>query len=181
VGFIVREMDKDAMRAIGAVNREETIEANYIAQPADDGWGLVLRRTRCNPPVQASRWDEDDLDERIGWWLPELEKGGALIGAFDGERLVGFVVSGHKRGDESAELSAIFVDKDYRGKGAGSALMRAAEENAIRRGVRAMYIMSVPTAATVDFYVKQGYRIISVIDKSIVGSFPWDVVLAKHL
>ena len=178
---VIRKIDKKDIRVIASVNREETIEANYIARPSADGRGLALQRVPCAPPIEVSRWDEEDVEKRIGWWAPELAKGGAMLGAFAKERLTGFAVAGHTRADGTAELSAIFVDRDYRGKGIGSSLMRAAEDQARERGIRAMYIMSVPTAHTVDFYTAQGYRIISIIDKSLTPGLPWDVVLAKQL
>ena len=178
---VIKRIDAENIRIIASVNREETIDANYAARPTPDGWGLALRKTPCAPPIDVSRWDDEDVAERIARWAPELAKGGSMLGAFDGSRLAGFTVAGHKRSDGTAELSAIFVDKDYRGKSIGSALMRAAEDDARRRGVRAMYIMSVPTARTVDFYIAQGYRIVSIIDKSLTPGLPWDVVLAKAL
>jgi hypothetical protein len=59
--------------------------------------------------------------------------------------------------------------------------MRQAEEHARGRKLTALFIKSVATAATVDFYRRHGYQVISIIDRSLIKCLPWDVVLAKEL
>lgn len=177
----MREMKAEDVRIIGMVNREETIEEEYVGAAVPGGMGLTLERAKRRPPLEVERWDEDEVQHRIGLWRPEIEKGGFFLGAFEGERLVGFVIVGHRHSDNSAEMSAIFVDRDYRRGGVGSSLMRASEEKAKACGLGALYIYSVATAPAVDFYLTCGYHVISIIDKSLVKHLPWDVVLAKKL
>jgi len=177
----IRELPKEDMPLIAAVNRAETIEEEYLAVSAGDGMSLALKRVRHEPPIEVDHWDAQGRRRRAETWAAEVEKGGVFLGAFDADRLVGFAVLGHKYGDGSAELSAIFVDSDYRRRSVGSALVRASENAAARRGVKALFIYSNPTAPTVDFYLSLGYHIIGVADKSLVTHLPWDVVLAKRL
>jgi len=177
----IRELPKEDMSLLARVNREETIEEEYLAVPAGDGMSLTLKRVRHEESIEVHHWDEEGCSHRAETWASEVEKGGVFLGAFDTERLVGFAVLGHKYGDGSAELSAVFVDSDYRRKSVGSALARAAENEAAKRGVKAVFIYSVATAPTVDFYRALGYHIVSIVDKSLVSHLPWDVVLAKRL
>ncbi len=140
-----------------------------------------LERVTQEPPVELGPWGEAGVAHRAGLWEPELRRGGAVFGAFDDERLVGFAIVGPRLDDYCADLAAMFVDSDHRRGGSGTALMQAVEEEAWSRGVRALTVYSNPTESSVRFYLKCGFRVISVVDKSRATHLPWDVVLLREL
>jgi GNAT superfamily N-acetyltransferase len=177
----IRELDKSEIFNIGLINREEEIACVYVGRTTEDGMGIILHSVKEDPPVSVSRWDEDDVAYRAGKWEAELDRGGLLLGAFVGPKWVGFAVLGHKLPDASGELCALFVDKDFRSKAIGSALMRTVEERARELEIKSIFIHSNPTVATVDFYRKHCYRVISAGDTTISDSLPCDPVLGKRL
>ena len=59
-------------------------------------------------------------------------------------------------------VDILWVDENHRKKGIGSRLLRAAEEEAIRRGCHHVHLDTMSWQAP-DFYKKHGYEIIGVL------------------
>lgn len=181
MSITVREMKPEEIVRIAEVNRSEQVKALYLAERQDDGFTLCLRREPKDPPISTPHWDEKGVKHRINLWRPELDKGGTMLGAFDEDRLAGFAILGPKRRDNSAQVAAMFVDSRYRRTGIGSLLKRELEKKAREAGITALYLYSNPTESSVNFYLKHGYKIISIVDKTLISHLPWDVVMAKEL
>ena len=176
-----RVMTPDEVTRIGEVNRAETVTAIYEPQPDASGFGLVAVRTEPDPPTEMPQWSEEGVQIRAEEWGKHLKRGGHLFGAFEGDRLAGFVVLGAKRADGSIELVALFVDRDQRRKGIATRLMDQAEEQAKAQGAETMFLYANPTVSAVDFYRSAGFQIAGLISKTVVRSLPGDVVMAKRL
>lgn len=58
------------------------------------------------------------------------------------------------------QVQAVWMDDTLRGQGYGSALMQAAEEEAVRRGCPRVFLETLSFQA-LPFYQKRGYRIVS--------------------
>jgi GNAT superfamily N-acetyltransferase len=169
------------IHSIGEVDRSESVSALFRAAPLGMGLGLQLHAVSQDPPLRISRWNENDVRARVSEWGRELERGGAMLGAFRGSRLAGFAIVGPRRSDGSALLVALFVDRGERRSGIGQRLLREAEELARAGGARTLCIYSNPTASAVNFYLKSQARIIALADKSEVQALDLDVVLSKRL
>ena len=90
----------------------------------------------------------------LGAFLSEFFCG---FGAFDGEKLVGFIVSTVVF--EDAETDDVAVHPDYRRKGIGRELLLKAEEEAVKRGAaRAFLEVRVGNGAAFALYEKCGYK-----------------------
>lgn len=72
--------------------------------------------------------------------------------ALDKNKIVGF---GAFKDDD---ITAVYVHKDYVGKGVGKELLKKLEYTAYKKGVRKIKCVSTITAK--DFYEKHGYKII---------------------
>jgi len=177
----LREMRVEEIGMIEQVDRSERVEAKYVAERSADGMGLRLRKVLKVPPGETGPWGERGVEERINLWRPELEKGGVMVGAFEGERLVGFGILGRKLRDGSAEMCALFVGAGYRRSGIGSRLMGEMERIGRERGVSALFIGSNATESAVDFYLKQGCEVIGLSDNSLIRHRTGDPVFAKRL
>jgi GNAT superfamily N-acetyltransferase len=70
-------------------------------------------------------------------------------------RVVGGALGWTKRG--WLELNVVWVREDLRGQGYGTRLVRAAEQEAIARGCRAVYLSTLSFEAP-GFYPKLGYE-----------------------
>jgi [ribosomal protein S18]-alanine N-acetyltransferase len=80
------------------------------------------------------------------------------------KRIVGFaVISARGR---SASLDAIAVVARERGKGIGSALLQAAEEEARRAGAPALVLVTADSnLAALDLFLRAGYRITARLER----------------
>ncbi len=180
-GLVLKEMSPDNLHMIDQVNRSELVHATYVAVPSPDRMSLTLERIEKAPPGQTPPWDAEGVASRIADWKPKIEKGGLLLGAFRGQRLVGFSAVGDLADDGSAELVALFVDSDHRRQGVGAMLMERTERLAKQKGIRALVIYSNPTASAVGFYLKRGCTPITLRSRAIVKHLIGDPVFAKEL
>ncbi len=63
----------------------------------------------------------------------------------------------------------------------GSRLMREVESMVHARGAKSMWLGSNRTASAVEFYLKQGYKVISLNSNELVAHRLGDPVFAKEL
>lgn len=110
--------------------------------------------------------DVQYLEDRL------YEFNSASTGIGDGEWLAIFVRDEHDRivagicGNTwggGAEIRQFWVEQSRRGQGLGTRLLRAAEQEARRRGCRQMLLMTFSFQAP-DFYAKQGFEVVAVVD-----------------
>ncbi|MCA9982713.1 MAG: GNAT family N-acetyltransferase [Anaerolineales bacterium] len=176
-----RELPPTDIDRIGEINRAELITGQYIVEPDKTGLGLVARLQTIDPPLQSPAWSEAGTARRITDWRPHLDAGGWLYGAFDGDRFAGFIILGPAHADHSAEIVALFIDRDYRRQGIGQVLMNWAEGKARKEGIKAIFLYANPTLSSANFYRKMGYQITGLIAHHIVASLPGDITMAKRL
>lgn len=81
------------------------------------------------------------------------EKESSIIGAFDGERLLGVGVMSHK---EVFKVEYLCVDFALQGTGIGGELLKRMESMAAEQGAKTMYLDARVTAQ--PFYTHRGYE-----------------------
>lgn len=181
MAFRILPISPKDIERIKEVDCSQKVKAVYRAESSAKGLGLTLKRRAQNPPIEIPAWGKLGIRYRIERWRPQLEKGGLMVGAFEGERFVGFAILGPTYKDGSAELVALFIHADYRGSGIGASLMGEVESVADARGVKVLYVYSKPTGASVEFLIKHGFKVIGLLDKTRVVHLPWDIVFLKNL
>jgi predicted GNAT superfamily acetyltransferase len=107
--------------------------------------GIVVRKCtgieqfqRC-VDLQKEIWGEKDLEiEPATLFVVATETGGQVLGAFDGERLVGYTLAlvGFAEGTVFLHSHMTGVHRDYRDRGVGRALKLFQREEALGRGIR---------------------------------------------
>ena len=136
-GFSIREYSSEDIQAV---------EAMYAGfRPLGSALGL--------PPFGEERTDR---------WLRYLDRAGSGLVALEDSsgEVVGHAVLADS-GPGEAEL-AVFVHQDFRARGAGSALARAAVEMAKRLGYRRMWAAASPSnSAAIRMVKAQGFQIVS--------------------
>jgi predicted GNAT superfamily acetyltransferase len=89
--------------------------------------------------LQKEIWGEDDLEvEPATLFVVAEETGGQVLGAFDGERLVGYTLAlvGFRDGTVFLHSHMTGVLAAYRDRGVGRALKLFQREEALERGIR---------------------------------------------
>ena len=76
-------------------------------------------------------------------------------------------------------LDILWVDEKYRKTGIGSKLLKAAEEEAIRRGCHSVHVDTMSWQAP-EFYKKHGYRIIGELENISEGNKKFHLIKDLH-
>lgn len=106
------------------------------------------------------------LDEARAFWRSSLEATAAgrrvVFGAFDGERLVGtltLLLDCPPNQPHRAEFAKMMTRPSHRGRGIATALVRAAEAEAVRRGRSLIVLDTASDGGAGPFYERCGFRL----------------------
>ncbi len=116
--------------------------------------------------LRKSRVDDKTLDELravVKWDLLPMVYGrralghrGAVFGAFEGERLVGFAFLRDKLIQGRESVGVLWVSADYRRHGVGRKLFMLCADAARDAEAATLYISTHPNAETQAFYISLG-------------------------
>jgi len=107
--------------------------------------GIVIRKCcaleefHACVKLQQEIWDEEDLEiEPSTMFVVASLTGGQVLGAFDGEKLVGFTMAvvGVRHGSVYLHSHQTGVDASYRDRGIGRMLKLFQRDEALARGIR---------------------------------------------
>jgi predicted GNAT superfamily acetyltransferase len=100
---------------------------------------IALEEFHACVKLQQEIWDEEDLEiEPSTMFVVAAITGGQVLGAFDGEKLVGFTMAvvGVRRGTVYLHSHQTGVADGYRNRGIGRMLKLFQREEALGRGIR---------------------------------------------
>lgn len=149
------------MIEIRQLNREQYAGQKFTARYTTNGYydiraaedGFRMRYVPFGKMVTRS-FD----DEFFGEWLEDP----VAFGAFDGERMVGYVEGFLETWNNRFRLSNICVfDSDMRGSGVGTGMMRTIEQAAVSTSAR-MLVLETQSCNenAIAFYKKNGFTVI---------------------
>jgi GNAT superfamily N-acetyltransferase len=127
---------------------------------------------------QVDQWD---IAEKLKEWQPIAEGFRNMWGAFDDGVLVGFAVYRSHLTETAAQLSLLHVSRGHRGRGIGRVLAERVLEKAETEGRNTIYLTSISTAATVDFYMKLGFSPVEEVNPELFELEPEDIHMTKRL
>lgn len=110
-----------------------------------------------------------------------LAAGSVLFGAFEDIALVGVSIYRPNLSPDTAQLAALCVSKDYRGKGIGGLLLAQVVEMATADDAKKLYVTATPTTRTVDFYMSKGFALTKDINQQLFELEPHDIHMIKIL
>ena len=176
--MIIKGLPNSELERLTEINREEEIREAYEIK---DG----------KLEVQQVDWDVPDWpmegSDDFSWrgnferWKPILEGGGIILIALEEEMLVGFALLRPKLIKSMAQLAELHVSHGYRGKGIGTELIQEAFRLAKEGGAEAIYVSSIPTKNTVDFYLKHGFNLAEEVHPELYELEPEDIHMVKGL
>ena len=127
------------------MNEQAKTRAQKMGRAANPGEGITIRKC-CTlqefhtcVELQREIWDEKDLElEPSTMFVVASISGGQVLGAFDGETLVGFTlaVAGVRQGAAYLHSHQTGVTAAYRDRGVGRMLKLFQREEALARGIR---------------------------------------------
>jgi len=139
------------------------------------------RIEKHNAEWHRPRWNAAKCRSIAEGIISDLESGGVMLGAFDGELLVGVGVLCHRLEEGVAELSGLWVSKNHRRRGIArhlaSDIFRLAKED----GEREIYVSATPSESAVGFYMSQGFRPTDRVNEELLRQEPEDIHMRKPL
>lgn len=84
-----------------------------------------------------------------------------VVGAIEDEKMVGFIWSykyPYREDFNRLYASIVHVDKEYRRQSIGAGLISKLEQEAIKLGIKKIYLHSEATSKSVDFYEREGFE-----------------------
>jgi GNAT superfamily N-acetyltransferase len=154
VSIAIRRLPADGLPRFAEIDRSEEVRVHY----------RQLREQLIEEPV--SEWvpdffkegDSHSIPELLKTWQPVVDAGGALVGAFDADRLAGLALLGTQLAPGILQVAALYVSRPYRRRGIAGSLMAEMERLAADLGARALYVSAVPSESAVGFYLSHGFR-----------------------
>lgn len=108
------------------IRKAKPEDAEQIAQVHVKSWQTTYQKMIDEEVLSSMKWED-----RVDTWrqtIKDLEDNALIIGAFEGDKLLGFLSGGSVRkalDDCDSEIYAIYLLKESRGKGIGKELMEA--------------------------------------------------------
>lgn len=163
------------------------IEKEEITRRLFDGFERYQKVTRCWRKVDGEwilkdiafidDWGEKEYEFLVECLRRTVDTGGAVLGAFCDERLIGFAsVEGRRLGSRGQymQLSSLHVSCRVRGRGTGKALFARACAFARGKGAEKLYISAHSAEETQAFYHAVGCVEAEEYDAALAAAEPCD-------
>ncbi len=149
-----RRLASAELSRVGEIDRTERIDALYVQQ----GARLELRSGDWSaPPWTPDGEGEHSIAGQRASLEHYLERGAVILGAFDGDRLVGIGVVVPHLQPAMAQLAYLHVSDGYRDRGIGGRLSDELERHAREAGDTELVVSATPSLNTVRFYERRGF------------------------
>jgi len=171
-----RELERHEVDDVWSIDRTEIVEKVYRVQSDQ----LVLRPERH----ETIGWPEGERDLYAPMLVDCFERGGRFLAAFVSGELIGAsILDPHFMGCERDRLQLKFlhVSQAARGAGVGTALFERTIEVARELGARRLYVSATNSENTVDFYLRQAFRLAKDIDAGLFELEPDDIHMELDL
>ena len=172
----IRRLGRHEIDDIRGIDRSELIEEVYYFERGR----LVPKREHWD----VKGWEPAVIDRHVEGLKALHGRKGTLLGAFDGDRLIGVVaLETGFIGVEKDTLPVPFlhVGRAHRNTGIGGKLLALVEESARALGAGKLYISASPSKASIDFYLGRGCRPTKDVDPELFALEPDDIHLELPL
>ena len=158
----------------GFVRRQTVTEC---WRKTDNDWKLV-------PNVYEENWSQVQCRKLAEEVVRDISLDQTGFGAFDGERIIGFVTVSHRIFGVTAryvQLVCLQISEDYRRQGIGRRLFSLACEEARQLGAEKLYISAHSSKESQAAYQALGCRFAEEINERIAAAEPFDVQMEYRL
>jgi N-acetylglutamate synthase-like GNAT family acetyltransferase len=152
----IKQLDKSAATRVGEIDRSEYVTLNYVY---NDG-KLEDKVVDWDVP----RWHSGNGSHSVGHMIDFSKRmlsaeGAVLLGALDGEMLVGIAIYRPGLTEKMAQLALLQVNRAYRRQGIAKRFTDEMVKLAKADGATEMYVSATPSESAVGFYCSQGFEI----------------------
>lgn len=162
---------------IREIDRTERVRIGYRVE----GDTLI----RMNVVWDSSPWreegDEHSFPHMIHFLEGILGNKGSMLGAFDGDRLVGLAAFRPHLSETMAELALLHVTNGYRRLGIASHFFDEIVKMAHQTGATQLYVSATPSESAVGFYTSRGFVWTQTPHPELFALEPEDIHMIKPL
>jgi predicted N-acetyltransferase YhbS len=149
-----RTLTEDDLPRLADIDRSETVHVGFALHDGD----LVRTSVHWNiPDFRRHGGGDHTLTHQVAFCKRHLAAGATMIGAFDGEMLVGVGVLTPEIGPGLAQLAYLHVSSPRRRQGIASSITRRLLELARGLGAERVYVSATPSQSAVEFYRSFGF------------------------
>ena len=172
-----RRLENSEADRIRDIDRTERVRTGYRVE----GHQLV-----CMDVVwDSSPWRDDGDEHSFPYMIRFLEgilaKQGTMLGAFDGERLVGLAAFRPQLTATMAQLALLHVSNGYRRQGISTHLLKNIVSMARDSGATHLYVSATPSGSAVGFYTSHGFAWTQTPHPELFALEPDDIHMIKAL
>jgi ribosomal protein S18 acetylase RimI-like enzyme len=161
---------------IADIDRTERIRTGYRMK---DGRLVRLEVVWDTPPWKA------EGEHSVAGMIRALEAahshGGVVLGAFEGERLVGVAAFRPHLQPGLGQLSVLHVSNGYRRCGIASQLVGLVEQLARESGASQLYVSATPSGSAIGFYRSRGFAVTATPNPQLLALEPDDIHMIEPL
>jgi ribosomal protein S18 acetylase RimI-like enzyme len=174
----IRHMAGAELGRIEEIDRSEHVTQEYAYR---DGCLEARSVDLVVPTWSRSGAHEHSVEANLRAWQPILDRGGTLVGAFDGDGLAGFAIYRPHLAEGTANLAALYVSRSYRRRGVGSLLAEEVARLARADRARRLYVSATPSGSAVGFYRSHGFEPTDETDEALFRLEPQDIHMILEL
>jgi predicted N-acetyltransferase YhbS len=174
----IRWMAPEELGRLADIDRSERVRLGYRMEEGQ----LVAEEVDWHVPnFLREGHGPHSLSYLIASCAEHLAAGGRMIGAFDGDKLVGIGILTPEVRPAMAQLAFLHVSQGYRRAGIGGRLTEEMLDYAAGLGARQVYVSATPSASAVGFYLGQGFRPTQEPLPELFELEPEDIHMVKEL
>jgi len=151
----ISKLSRSEIPRVGEIDRTEKVRVGYHVE---DG-----QLARMAVVWDSSPWRAEGEEHSIPQMVRGLEEiishAGVMLGAFDGDRLVGIAAFRPRLTETTAQLAFLHVSNGYRRRGIASRFYERIEELARQSGAEQLYVSATPSESAVGFYSSRGFEL----------------------
>jgi predicted N-acetyltransferase YhbS len=176
--FSYRTMTEAELPRLEDIDRSEIVRVGFESRDGD----LVQTSVRWDVPDFIRQGDGDHtLAQQIAFCRRHLAAGAIMVGAFDGETLVGIGLLTPEVRPRLAQLAYLHVSSPYRRAGVASAITRRLLELARGLGAESVYVSATPSQSAVEFYGSIGFVLAAQPLPELYAQEPEDIHMILRL
>ena len=153
-------------------------------QTVTECWRKINNDWKLVPNAYEENWSQAQCRKMAEEMLRDINLDQTGFGAFDGERIIGFVIVSHRIFGASAryvQLVCFQISEEYRRQGIGRRLFSLACEEARRLGADKLYISAHSSKETQAAYRALGCMPAEEVNEGLAAAEPFDVQMEYRL